>query len=74
MSREIIRCPYCVQGGDFRPMSARSGKLFACIGCGHVSSQEDPHMGCSCQRCLQVNRVASRISRDGSEVAPTPNS
>lgn len=74
MTQEIIRCPYCVQGSDFRPMSARSGKSFACLGCGHVSFPEDPHLRCSCQRCLEMNRVASRIGRDGPEVAPTTNS
>jgi hypothetical protein len=73
MSQEIIRCPYCVQGGDFRPMSARSGKSL-CVGCGHVSSREDPHLRCSCQRCLHMNRVASRIGRHGPGVAPATNS
>ena len=74
MSQEIIRCPYCVQGGDFRPMSVRSGKSFVCVGCGHLSFPEDPHLRCSCRRCLEMNRVASRITRDGPEVTPTTNS
>jgi len=74
MSQEISRCPYCVHCGDFRPMSARSGKSFVCAGCGHVSFPQDPHLRCSCHRCLEMNRLASRISRDGPEVAPTTNS
>ena len=74
MSQEIIRCPYCVQCGDFRPMSVWSGKSFVCVGCGHVSYPEDPHRRCLCRRCLEMNRVASRISRDGREVAPATNS
>ena len=74
MWQETIRCPYCVQGGDFRPMSARSWRSFVCAGCGHLSFPEDPHLRCSCQRCLEMNRVASRITRDGPEVTPTTNS
>ena len=74
MSKEIIRCPYCVQGGDFRPMCARSGKSFVCVGCGHLSFPEDPHLRCLCQRCLEMNRVASRITRDGPEVTPATSS
>ena len=74
MSHGTIRCTYCVQGGNFRPMFARSGKSFVCIGCGHVSFPEDPNLRCSCQRCLEMNRVASRIGRDGPGMAPATNS
>jgi phage FluMu protein Com len=71
MSQAITRCPYCVLGGDFRPMSARSGKSFVCASCGHVSFPQDPHLRCSCPRCLAMNRLASRIGRDRPEVAAT---
>lgn len=64
MSQETIRCPYCVLGSDFRPMFQRPNKSFVCVGCGHLSSPEDPHLRCHCQRCIQMNRVANRIGRE----------
>ena len=64
MSQETVRCPYCVLGSDFRPMFRRSNKLFVCVGCGHLASPEDPHLRCTCQRCIRMNRVANRLSRE----------
>jgi hypothetical protein len=70
MSQETIRCPYCVLGSDFRPMLPRPNKSFVCVGCGHVASPEDPHLRCGCQRCIQMNRTANRISRERPGAAP----
>jgi DNA-directed RNA polymerase subunit RPC12/RpoP len=64
MSQETVRCPYCVLGSDFRPMFRKSSKSFVCVGCGHLSSPEDTHLRCPCQRCAQMNRVAKGISRE----------
>ena len=60
MSQEIIRCPYCVQGGEFRPMFRRTEKRFVCISCGHSASAEQPYSKCSCLRCQEMTRIASR--------------
>jgi phage FluMu protein Com len=65
MSQEIIRCPYCVLGSEFQPMSRRSENTFACVNCGHTSSQEDPYLRCSCPRCHQMNRITNRIAVSG---------
>ena len=73
MAQDTVRCPYCVMGGDFRPMF-RGEQSFVCIGCGHVTAPEDPHVRCVCRRCTQMNRVASRISHGPTHVPPTVNS
>jgi hypothetical protein len=64
MSHEIIRCPYCVQGGEFQPMFEQSENTFACLKCDHTSSPEDPHLRCACSRCREVSRITNRLSRD----------
>lgn len=74
MSQETVRCPYCVLGGDFRPMFRRSDQSFVCVGCGHVTAPEDPYLRCGCSRCAQMNRAASRISRVRPEAASAASS
>jgi phage FluMu protein Com len=74
MSQETVRCPYCVQDSDFRPMSLRSDQSFVCPGCGHVSAPEDPYVRCTCPRCAQMNRVASRMSNGPTQIPPLVNS
>jgi len=64
MSQEIVRCPYCVQGSEFQPMSRQSKETFGCVSCGHTSSPEDPYLRCSCSRCREMSRVFNRLSRD----------
>jgi len=61
MSEEIVRCPYCVLGSEFRPMLQRSRKRwFVCVSCGHVSMPNDPYLKCSCSRCQEMNLLAVR--------------
>ena len=66
MSQEIIRCPYCVLGGEFRPMFRKTKKCFVCISCGHSAKPEEPYSKCACPRCLELARLASR-RRDSEE-------
>ena len=70
MSQEIIRCPYCVLGGEFRPMFRKTKKCFGCVSCGHTATAEQGYSKCSCLRCRQMTRVASRrrISDDQADV------
>ena len=63
---EIVRCPYCVQGGCFRPMFQQSRGSYFCLGCGHTSKPEQHDARCECPRCLEVIQVASRC-RNGEE-------
>jgi len=74
MSEEIVRCPFCVEDGEFRRMSRQSKKLFLCLGCGHLSSPADTHLRCSCPRCTRMNRIASRISREHPELSHAASS
>ena len=61
MSDEIVRCPYCVMGSEFRPMLRRPRtKGFSCVSCGHVAMPDDPYLKCHCPRCRDMNRIASR--------------
>ena len=66
MLSEIVRCPYCAQGGCFRPMFQQSQGLFLCLGCGHTTAPQEPEAKCDCSRCMAVIQVASRC-RNGEE-------
>ena len=57
MVEEVVRCPYCVLGDQFRTMLQRP-EWFICEQCGHVVLPEDPGFTCSCGRCLELNRAA----------------
>jgi len=37
---EIVRCPYCVQGLEFRPMVAHVDGRYICRNCGHTTSSK----------------------------------
>ena len=63
MSQEIVRCPYCVLGSEFRPMIRRTKKRFACVSCGHAALPDDPHAPyakCPCAGCQRTNQIATR--------------
>ena len=68
MSQEIVRCPYCVLGSEFRPMvqsSLRSpNESFLCLNCGHAATPDDPYSKCACPRCLELSQTASRLQRE----------
>jgi hypothetical protein len=57
MANLIVRCPYCLQGNEFRPMLQRP-TWFVYEKCGHVEIPDDPDFRCSCRRCVELNRVA----------------
>lgn len=59
MSQEIVRCPYCVLGNEFRPMYWRT-KKFVCINCGHAATPGGIHSTCDCPRCQEMIRLASQ--------------
>ncbi len=60
MLQEIVRCPYCVQGSEFRPMFRRAEKWFVCVSCGHSAAPSDPYLKCPCPKCHEMKRIASR--------------
>ena len=58
MPDQIVRCPYCLSGDDFRLMSPRPEGWFICPKCGHTSIPQDPEFKCFCQKCSELNRAA----------------
>jgi hypothetical protein len=49
----ITRCPYCVEGGEFKAMTdADSADRHLCARCGHVAIPSDPQFECSCAKCI----------------------
>jgi hypothetical protein len=58
MAEEIVRCPYCVLGNEFRPIFSRPGGWFICGKCGHTANPGKPYYTCSCQKCEELNRAA----------------
>jgi hypothetical protein len=60
MSEGITRCPYCVFGGEFRPMYRRSKKRFVCLVCGHTTPADESYHRCHCSKCERMNLLALR--------------
>ena len=85
-ARNIIRCPYCVDDGNFKAMIApESGEGHICTSCGHVVLPSNPQFECICDKCarfkismkclhlLLSRRVSSdvrRAVRPGSPICP----
>jgi rubrerythrin len=59
---EPIRCPYCVEGYDFRLMKERlNGVFFVCEKCGHALMQDNPMWTCRCGKCTELSRFRPSI-------------
>ena len=56
MPEDIVRCPYCVLGDQFRPMLRRP-LWFICEQCGHTVIPEDPDFECACPKCGEKKRA-----------------
>jgi Zn ribbon nucleic-acid-binding protein len=50
----IVRCPYCVDGNDFRMMIEISVHCYICQKCGHMVSLSESDVVCGCMKCLQL--------------------
>jgi len=64
-----VRCPYCVQNGQFRPMvKPHAVKWLLCAQCGHMTIPSQPLFTCTCHKCLSLAKpernasLARRIS------------
>jgi len=57
MSEQVVRCPFCVLGDDFRPMLEKPD-WFICEQCGHTLLTGDPEFKCRCANCVKLNRAA----------------
>jgi predicted RNA-binding Zn-ribbon protein involved in translation (DUF1610 family) len=51
-----FRCPYCVEGSEFKLMVRReSGQWYLCPDCGHLAMAENPEFKCPCAKCATLN-------------------
>src|SRR5450755_1823304 len=51
-----VRCPYCVEGSQFKLMVGHVDGRFICARCGHISHLNDPSFVCSCLKCENLKR------------------
>jgi hypothetical protein len=47
----IVRCPYCVDGKNFRALRAASESRYFCEQCGHEVATGEPGFRCECKKC-----------------------
>jgi len=69
-----IRCPYCVQGYEFRLMTeltGGTGGIFYCTACRHLVRTAEPDSQCFCRGCLNLRRPAPHLH--AGHAAPTAN-
>jgi|SRR6516225_4506472 hypothetical protein len=58
ITMDIVRCPYCVSGYEFRAMApVRVGK-YVCAHCGHFAMPDDGNFTCNCKKCKQLYSVS----------------
>jgi hypothetical protein len=50
---EIVRCPYCVSGTEFRSMVRKPEGLFICTRCRHTAMPAGLFYKCGCQKCAE---------------------
>jgi len=73
MSEVIVRCPYCVLGGEFRRMLQRSKTCYICLSCGHRASLGLSYIKCACPKCQKMDVIAHRCRGESVRKRPTPN-
>jgi hypothetical protein len=53
---DIVRCPYCVEGNNFKAMmGSADGQRFMCGRCSHVTVPANPDYQCTCLNCTVSN-------------------
>ena len=52
----VMRCPYCIEGGNFKVMIGRGGleTLYICARCGHKTLPTSPLSKCTCVKCVEL--------------------
>jgi hypothetical protein len=54
-----VRCPYCVEGREFKLMLTRpSDECYLCADCGHLAMPGHPEFKCPCTKCFALNSRA----------------
>ena len=57
MTMTVVRCPYCISGNEFRPMTAVAEGRFVCGKCGHLAIPSDKTFECACQKCFNLREL-----------------
>lgn len=60
MTATVVRCPYCVLSGEFRPMVALEGGAFVCDNCGHMTVPQNRDFRCHCSKCVEMRSLDQR--------------
>jgi hypothetical protein len=56
-----VRCPYCVEHGQFKAMAAQSGgEWYMCGNCGHLALPSSTLFQCTCSKCTTLDRSRRR--------------
>jgi hypothetical protein len=50
-----VRCPYCVEGDNFKVMIRQPHGRYRCSRCHHVIDLERQDFVCSCRKCRELN-------------------
>jgi hypothetical protein len=61
MSRPV-RCPYCVEGREFKLMEPRdpTNGWYTCEGCGHLAMPLQSDFRCHCAKCAGLTGTGSK--------------
>jgi DNA-directed RNA polymerase subunit RPC12/RpoP len=54
MTTDDVRCPYCVDGDEFRLLRFTGGR-YVCGKCGHIAAPEEQEFVCTCRKCRELN-------------------
>jgi hypothetical protein len=58
---EAVRCPYCVQGNEFKAMidlTGGAGGIFYCTTCRHLVRTGEPEFRCLCPNCKKQTETS----------------
>jgi len=52
----VMRCPYCVEGRNFKVMIGQRGSepWYMCARCGHLTWSSNPFFKCTCAKCVEL--------------------
>jgi DNA-directed RNA polymerase subunit RPC12/RpoP len=53
---DLVRCPYCLSGNEFRPMVFYVDDTYICDRCGHTIRPKDKSYHCGCSGCIELKR------------------
>lgn len=59
LHREPVRCPFCIQNGEFKAMmdlSAGTGDAYYCTSCRHLIRADASAFQCMCANCRGLQR------------------